>query len=617
MNYNVLEFANQELQKYLKILNVDADISLAVSDTFDVEKPDLDDAYSISITNRKGSIKGSNDRSVLFGVYRLLEEWGITWVRPGPNGTKYPQKCSACDLSINEIAAKRYRVMCIEGAISFENVIDMVDWMTKLGFNGYYIQFSNSFEFFERWYSHDRNPYKNPEPFTYEKADEFIEIITHEIKKRGLMLHRMGHGWHCLAFGFPIDKPITLDEIPKEFLEACAMIDGKRECYQNTPSLTQLCYSNPKVVERMTDAVLNYATEHPEIDVLYFWLADRFNCSCECEECTKTTINDIYVNMVDIATKKLRKNNINTKLVLSGIIRGVPEEKRIEYTENTILQMSPITRTMAYPFPENYDFDTTLPVFEHNKRERPTTAQENFAYLYHWKKIYKGDVVDFDYHLMWDFMLDAGGEDIARVAHIDIKRCDNLGVNGYISCQLQRNAFPSSIAMTAIAKTLWNSDTDFEEMRRKLYAATFGEESVDTLCNYFGTLSSCFKMGVIRDQIPYDSEQVKKDMLKAKKMMDDFETEIDKHLNAKDPCQKDSWMYLKHHRVMYSLIAESIYERLCGNYDKANKLRDDAIAYSFAHEDDTQPVLDAFFFSRMMHERINLCNHELDPPPLN
>ena len=116
-----------------------------------------------------------------------------------------------------------------------------------------------------------------------------------------------------LAFGFPIDKPITLDEIPKEFLEACAMIDGKRECYQNTPSLTQLCYSNPKVVERMTDAVLNYATEHPEIYVLYFWLADRFNCSCECEECTKTTINDIYVNMVDIATKKLRKNNINTK----------------------------------------------------------------------------------------------------------------------------------------------------------------------------------------------------------------------------------------------------------------------------------------------------------------
>ena len=68
---------------------------------------------------------------------------------------------------------------------------------------------------------------------------------------------------------------------------------------------------------------------------------------------------------------------------------------------------------------------------------------------------------------------------------------------------------------------------------------------------------------------------------------------------------------------MYSLIAESIYERLCGNYDKANKLRDDAIAYSFAHEDDTQPVLDAFFFSRMMHERINLCNPELDPPPLN
>ena len=67
---------------------------------------------------------------------------------------------------------------------------------------------------------------------------------------------------------------------------------------------------------------------------------------------------------------------------------------------------------------------------------------------------------------------------------------------------------------------------------------------------------------------------------------------------------------------MYSLIAESIYERLCGNYEKANALKDEAVHYSFVHEDETQAVLDSHFFSRMMNERINLANPDMDPPPL-
>lgn len=75
-------------------------------------------------------------------------------------------------------------------------------------------------------------------------------------------------------------------------------------------------------------------------------------------------------------------------------------------------------------------------------------------------------------------------------------------------------------------------------------------------------------------------------------------------------------MYLKHHRAIYSLIAESIYERLCGNYEKANELKDKATLYGFEHEDEVQPVFDTMFFERMMNERINLANPELDPPPL-
>ena len=67
MEYNVIEFAYDELKKYLEALKVSAEIKLEIG-AFDVEDPYFDDAYSISVKDKKGTIIGSNGRSVLFGV---------------------------------------------------------------------------------------------------------------------------------------------------------------------------------------------------------------------------------------------------------------------------------------------------------------------------------------------------------------------------------------------------------------------------------------------------------------------------------------------------------------------------------------------------------------------
>ena len=189
MEYDVISFAKDELEKYLKLTNVKADIKVGLFEDFndyiEVEDPYHDDAFIIKVEKKRGYIAGSNPRSILFGIYRLFEEWGVTWVRPGPNGTYYPEKCIAKDVILREAASKRNRIMCIEGAVSIENVLDMIDWMTKVGFNGYYIQFSNGYVFFDRWYSHMRNPLKEHEKISQQQATEYVKIMTEEIKKRG------------------------------------------------------------------------------------------------------------------------------------------------------------------------------------------------------------------------------------------------------------------------------------------------------------------------------------------------------------------------------------------------------------------------------------------------
>ena len=76
-NYNVREFTKNELDKYLTKLGVSAEISLGLLSDFgvniDVADPFFDDAYEINVKNKKGYIAGTNERSILFGVYRLLE----------------------------------------------------------------------------------------------------------------------------------------------------------------------------------------------------------------------------------------------------------------------------------------------------------------------------------------------------------------------------------------------------------------------------------------------------------------------------------------------------------------------------------------------------------------
>ena len=76
MKYDVIGFAREELDKYLDIIGVKAEISLCLFGELGISDEKIkdsvyDDAIEIKVENKKGYVAGSNDRSVLIGVYRL------------------------------------------------------------------------------------------------------------------------------------------------------------------------------------------------------------------------------------------------------------------------------------------------------------------------------------------------------------------------------------------------------------------------------------------------------------------------------------------------------------------------------------------------------------------
>ena len=608
MVYKVIEFAKEELSKYLKKLNIEADISLGLMEITDKDiDPVYDDVIEIRVANKKGAILGSNERSVLIGVYRLLEEWGIRWVRPGKNGTYYPEVCEAKDISIYEKAAKRHRTMCIEGAVSIENVLDMIEWCPKAGFNGYFIQFDDAFIFFDRWYSHRKSTVKAPEPFDAETARRYVNIMTGEIKKRGLMLHRMGHCWTCNPFGVVTNSwdEMPPEKIPDSYRELCALVKGKRDVWRNMPLATQLCYSNPKVRQTISDAVIDYAKKNPETDVIHFWLGDYFNNYCECEECLKKSVSDHYVTLVNDITAKLEKEGLERTIVFDcGYNTALPPvSEQLTHPEKTVLMFAPISRTFCQAFPEEFKIKDAAR-FGHNGFTNPRSVDENLAYLHEWEKYYSGDVIDFDYHLMWDHILDAGNEGIAKIIYKDVKNFKNLGLNGYISCQLQRNSFPTSIAMTVMGKTLWNNDTDFDTVRRELYAASFGEDMADEMCEYFATLSKGFDVGSIRAQKPYNKDEFASDLKRALEAMEKMKPIADSHLENADACRRECWKLVSLNAELYSIIGKAILARLDGNIEESQEIVKSAHQIAWEKEDELQVALDCFFFEGMTKTRI-------------
>lgn len=236
---------------------------------------------------------------------------------------------------------------------------------------------------------------------------------------------------------------------------------------------------------------------------------------------------------------------------------------------------------------------------------------DNLVALYAWKQVFHGDTVDFDYHLMWEHILDPGQETIARTAYEDVRNFKNLGFNGYISCQLQRNAFPSSIIMTTLAKTLWNRDTDFEQLRRKLYSATFGQEAVDTLCDYFAIISKDFDSAVIRGKKPFVKDVFRANLVAGLKAMEDMKDYIEANQNKSDPCQNDSWKYLSIHRELYIMLAKCLLARVDGDMEKSEAYRLQSQHYAFVNEDIVQSVLDCMYYAHVTNTRIKFLNPDL------
>lgn len=558
----------------------------------------FDDEIHVKVSQGKGIIAGVNFRSVLLGVYRFLEEAGCMWVRPGKSGEYIPKKdVFGISVHLHEKASYRHRGICIEGATSYENIADIIDWAPKAGFNAYYFQFKEAYTFFHRWYTHANNPFKEPEPFDLDMARQFVKRAVKEIKKRDLLYHSVGHGWTCEPFGMPgIGWGRMDDELKPEIKQYLAEVNGKRELWGGVPLNTNLCYSNPKVRNIVIKEIAQYIENTPQVDVLHFWLADGGNNQCECSNCSKMRPSDYYVMMLNELDQLLSEKGLTTKVVflIYNDLLWAPEVEKIKNPDRFILMFAPITRTYSKPFEAEGDLPEPPPYIR-NQIKLPSDIKENVAFLKAWQKVFNGDSFDFDYHFMWDHYTDPGYYKIAELLSKDIKNLKEIGLNGYVSCQVQRAFFPTGLGMYVMGRMLWNDRLDFNEIAEKYFSCAFGQDGEKCL-EYMAKLSEMFDPPYLRGERDMIDKNAAERFSGICEYIDSFRNTIEANTSSSNSCHAASWKYLKYHADICCLLALALEAKASGKFEKARAIWKLAGTYAWEHEDQLQEVLDALVF---------------------
>jgi Domain of unknown function (DUF4838) len=567
----------------------------------------FDDTIGIATEAASGIICGANPRSVLLAAYRYLHGLGCRWVRPGADGEYIPAlDLAQSGVQLFKAASYRHRGICIEGAVSYEHVRDLIDWMPKVGLNAYFVQFREGFTFFDRWYSHLGHPTAQTHGFTVEQARALVRQVAAEAKQRDLVYHAVGHGWTCEPFGIAgLGWEYPPEPVPPEAVQYLALVQGKRALWQGIPLNTSLCYANPVVRRIMTYAVVAYVQQHPEVDLLHVWLADGANNQCECAQCAATRPSDCYIMMLNDIDRGLSALQLDTRIVFLAYcdLLWPPEHERLQNPDRFVLMFAPITRTYSTPFSTD-SAASPLPMFERNKLIFPQSIEQNLAFLQAWQAhgVCDGgqplDSFDFDYHLMWDHYRDPASIQMAHVLDDDLRLLDGIGLAGFISCQVQRACFPTGLPMAVLGWTLWDKTRDFDTLARDYFAAAFGPAG-EAARAYLTQLSELFDPAYLRGEKRLAGEQAATALGRVAGVVAAFLPTIERNSGSDTACWARSWHYLRHHAEVATALASALRQRAQGNLATAQAEWHALKQRLWQKEDELHRVLDVYLCTRV------------------
>ncbi|MEA4824147.1 MAG: DUF4838 domain-containing protein [Clostridiaceae bacterium] len=637
--HETIAYAASELQAALKIVsNIDAAIigvgfsasgihlglleELARDDS-DVDDALIDDVVDIDIRNGEGFIAGSNPRSVLIGVYEYLKSMGCCWVRPGDDGAYLPH----CDALSHTFIKRRkatypFRGECIEGAVSFENVRDTIRWLPKVGMNLFMMEQIVPYNYMSRWYKHSVSTVKTDENVSFEEIGAYVTRLEHEIKRCGLQLHALGHGYLLEPYGIHYKTWSDKYTLTDEAREDIALINGKRELYYGSPNFTQLCFARPEVRKKLINFLTGYAEKKPYIDFLHVWLADAQGNQCECDECRKHHPSDLYVQLLNELDAELTARGLDMRIVFimytdtlwAPLVEHFRNSRRFAFT-------TAFSRSYDTPYTQAHPA-AVLPVWQRNGTQIKPSFDTMLRFLAEWRKVFDGPAFAFEYYFYVDHFNDPGYWQIAKTIWADIRALGGLGLSGLMSDQTQRSFFPNGFPLSLMGEALFNPQLDFDTYAKLYFHAAYGADAA-ACRDYLSGLSALFSPASLREHAQSvtqidtgigGSEEIllswKNNPAAAARYaqipgyIDAFLPVIRRNLDTQDRCHAASWKLLVYHAEYCRRLSALLFDGANGDMPSALQRFQALIQYLSEIEDAIQPAFDLVLFHQEWNRKL-------------
>ena len=600
---HVVDFAAEELKKYLRMmmprcgeipiayrpdavnafrLGLMTDLDLDISDAADPQK---DDIIYISTDKEGGIIAGSNPGALLIAVYRYLRFCGCRWLFPGVDGEWIPTIDSLPAVSYRKLADHRYRGQCNEGAEYQQNMLETIDFTPKIGMNTYMLEFDIPSAYYNSYYNHDENTLREPEPINNEIVLQWKRQCEVEIQKRGLHYHDMGHGWTAEPFGIDSSNGLTrglirpkVDFIPEESFQYLAQVNGIRALFRR-PLDTNICMSNPKARQIMSEYIADYAAKQNNVDYLHIWLSDGTHNHCECDNCRKKTPSDWYVMLLNETDKLLTKRGLDTHLVFIVYTETfwAPKEEKLNNPDRFTMLFAPISRTYTETYGEDADLSRIKP-FQLNNNHLPDGMSACLGYLKEWQKLWSGDTFCYEYHFWRTQYYDPSGMYLARLLYDDIRALKKQGLSGIVEDGSQRSYFPTGFPFYVYGETLYDSSVSFEELTEDYFSHAFGEnwrEVVRYLENIRDHLDFAFLSGLCsadKTVSPLYNPAYATRIAETSKITAAFAPVIAANINQPRRAASVAWRLLREHIDQLNMIAAIAEKRALGDDESAASL---------------------------------------------
>lgn len=634
-----LRYAAEELSHYLKKMDdIACDIQVGHGDdgillglipelglsTEGISDAMIDDVIDVRVEHLHGYIAGSNERSVLMGVYRYLKSAGCRWVRPGERGEYVPQKdMRSHSFRFRKKADYPFRGECIEGAVSFEHVRDTILWLPKVDMNLFMMEQIVPYNYMSRWYKHTVNTKIAADEPPYEQYCAYALELEHIVKKCGLQLHALGHGALNEPFGLRHMISGQHYDVPEEIKPAFAMINGKRELHLNSPFFTELCLSQEWIQDKVVNWLADYLDQKPYIDFLHFWLADYINNHCECEECVKHTPSDLYVQMLNKLDAKLTERGNPAKIVFIMYTDTLwpPIREKLNHPERFIMTTALTRRSLGYNPYQDAQHPDGIPEWKRNNYGFSDGLEVRLAFLNGWKKIFDGPKFTFDYYLYTDHFADPGYMTFSRKIIDGIRSLEATGFGGIMDDQTQRSFFPTGLPNTVLGEFQFDKALDTESFIDDYFQASFGDDW-KLAENYLETLSDLFDMEALSQNtsiVAQDTgaadetskragiignEAIGNRIATVPSVVDAFADTVAAHCTLADPCHAESWRILTYHGEYCKRLAP-IYVALSKNdTELANRLLNEMIDYLSEAEPEIHPYFDLVLFNQRTKQLI-------------